>query len=435
MLLPIRTTASILGLLALIAVSTADAQDWPQWRGPNRDAKAANFKAPKGWPKQLTQNWKVEVGDGVASPALVGGKLYVFARQNGNEIIRCLDAANGKEVWQQKYAAAPVSGPARRFSGPRSSPTVADGKVIVIGVEGSLSCYDAASGKQLWRHDEFKGNVPRFATASSPIVVNGLCIAQLGGSNGGGAMAYDLATGKEKWKWTGNGPAYGSPVLAVVGGTKAIITPTNDSMVALDCANGNLLWQIDYSQGRYNAATPIVEGQTLIFAGPNRGITAEKLVMQNGKLSVKELWRNTDNSVQFNTPLLKDGLLYGLSTSNSLFCIDTESGVTTWSAPVAESASGRSAGSSREGGRGRGREGRGGRRGGGGGYGSIVDAGSVLFAMTSAGELTVFRPSKEKLERLASYKVAEGSTYAYPVIAGNRIFIKDADSVMLWTTE
>ena len=79
------------------------AQDWPQWRGPNRDAKAADFKAPKTWPKELTEKWKVTVGEGVATPALVGDKLFVFSRQDGNEITRCLNAADGKELWSEKY--------------------------------------------------------------------------------------------------------------------------------------------------------------------------------------------------------------------------------------------------------------------------------------------------------------------------------------------
>ncbi|MBN1443078.1 MAG: PQQ-binding-like beta-propeller repeat protein [Planctomycetes bacterium] len=435
-----RTIALSLGLLALLAVRRAAAQDWPQWRGPNRDARAKGFKAPESWPEQLTRKWKVEVGDGVATPALVGGKLYVFARQGGDEVLRCLDAETGKELWQQKQAAAPVSGPASRFSGPRSSPTVADGKVVTLGVEGVLSCHDAASGKKLWRRDEFKGNLPRFAPASSPIVVDGLCIAELGGSEGGGVVALDLATGEEKWKWMGNGPAYGSSVLATLGGTRIILAPTNDNMVALDAAEGKLLWQVEYSQGRYNAATPIVDGDTLILAGPTRGMTAEKLVMKEGKLTTEPLWRSTDDSVQFNTPVLTGGLLYGLSITNSVFCTDAKSGETAWSAPLAGEPRGDTAAGPprREGGReAGGRGGRGGRVGGpgGGGFGTVVDAGPVLFALTPAGQLAVLRPGKEKLQTIASYKVAEEGTYAHPVIAGNRIYIKDRDSVTLWTTE
>src|SRR5438105_2221543 len=99
-------------LIAALALSLSftraqnlKAADWPQWRGPNRDAKAAGFAAPKTWPKELTQKWKVTVGEGDSTPALAGGKLYVFARQEGNEITRCMDAASGKELWQDKYEA------------------------------------------------------------------------------------------------------------------------------------------------------------------------------------------------------------------------------------------------------------------------------------------------------------------------------------------
>src|SRR2546427_12983790 len=99
-----KNTTLVLAVLTLISViATASAQDWPQWRGANRDAKAADFKAPKTWPKEPTKKWKVTVGDGVATPALVGDKLYVFTRQEGNEILRCLNAADGSEIWQDKY--------------------------------------------------------------------------------------------------------------------------------------------------------------------------------------------------------------------------------------------------------------------------------------------------------------------------------------------
>jgi len=90
------------GCLVLAGVSGAPAQDWPQWRGANRDAKAAGFTAPKTWPKELTQKWKIAVGSGDATPALVGDKIYVFARQEGNEVVSCLEASNGKEVWSDK---------------------------------------------------------------------------------------------------------------------------------------------------------------------------------------------------------------------------------------------------------------------------------------------------------------------------------------------
>ena len=246
---------------AVTAAGMVSAQDWPQWRGPNRDAKASDFQAPATWPDQLTQKWKVDVGDGVSTPALADGKLYVFSRQDGNEITRCLDAATGDELWQEKYEARGVSGAASSFSGPRSSPTVAAGKVITLGVQGVLSCLDAATGKVIWRKDDFGGDVPRFAAASSPVVVEGLCIAELGSEGNGGIAAYDLQTGDQTWKWTGSGPAYGSPVVLTIDGTQVVVAPTDKKMVALAVADGKPLWEIDYQQGRYNAATPILMGR------------------------------------------------------------------------------------------------------------------------------------------------------------------------------
>src|SRR5579859_5860495 len=143
-------TGLILGCVAMLIAGSVHGQDWPQWRGPNRDAKATGFTAPKTWPKELTQKWKISVGEGVATPALVGDKLYVFCRQGGDEVIRCLSAADGKELWQDKYAATaprrPGSGFNNEFVGPRSSPTVVDGKLVTLGVQGTLSCYET-SGK------------------------------------------------------------------------------------------------------------------------------------------------------------------------------------------------------------------------------------------------------------------------------------------------
>ena len=419
--------------IGLIAGS-AQAQDWPQWRGPNRDAKVAGFKAPSTWPKELTQKWKVTVGDGVATPALVGDKLYVFSRQNGNEVVRCLNASDGKVAWEDKYEAKPATGPAGSFPGPRCSPTVAEGKLVTLGVTGTLTCYEAESGKQLWRKTENKP-LPRFFTSSSPIVVNGLCIAQLGGEQEGGIVAFDLAGGEEKWKWSEDGTAYASPVLLTIGDSKLLVAETANNIVAINVADGKLLWKTDYVvKGRgYNASTPMVDGQTIIYSDSNRGTKAVKVAKEGDGIAAKELWNNPDNSVQFNTPVLHDGLVFGITARNELFCINAEDGKTAWTSALPRAGGG----APRPGGAaGGGRPGSG--RGGmmmGGGYGSIVDAGSVLFALTPAAQLIVFEPNAKEFKQIASYKVGESGTYAYPIIAGNRIFVKDKDSVILWSIE
>jgi len=398
------------GCLVLAGVSGAPAQDWPQWRGANRDAKAAGFTPPKTWPKELTQKWKITVGSGDATPALAGDKIYVFTRQEGDEVISCLDAANGKEVWSDKYAVAAIGGPdSAVHGGPRSSPAVADGKVVTLGVCGTVSCLDAASGAVKWRKNDFAGAWPRFHTATSPIVADGLCIVQLGKESQGAVVAYDLASGEQKWKWTDEGPGYASPVLMTVAGTKMVVTLTAKSVAGLGLADGKLLWQAPFApQGmNYNAATPIIDGQTVFYCGSGRGTKAVKIEKEGDSFTAKELWSNPDNAVQFDSPVLKSGLIFGLSQRGNFFCLNAQTGKTAWT----DSTGGR------------------------GQFGSVVDAGSVLLGLTSKSTLVAFEPSDKEYTELASIKVADKQTYAYPVLAGNRLFIKDQDSLTLWTID
>ena len=392
----------------LVGATCASAQDWPQWRGPNRDGKVTGFAAPEKWPTALAQKWKTTVGQGDATPALVGDKLYVFTRQGDDEVLQCLSAADGKEVWQSKYAAQAVAGAAARHPGPRSSPTVADGKVITLGVGGVLSCFDAATGKVLWQKDEFPKVVPQFFTAMSPIVVDGLCIAHLGGKDGGAIMAFDLATGDPKWKWTGDGPAYDSPVLMTVEGTKQIVALTEKSLVGIAVADGKLLWQVAAApEGRcYNSATPIVDGSTVIYTGQGRGTRAVQIEKQGDAFAAKELWANDALGTGFNTPVLKGGLLFGLSDKGNLYCLDAKTGQAGWTD------------SSRL-----------------GNFGAVLDAGACLLALPSNSELIAFKPADKAYEELARIKVSDTPVYATPVVAGNRIFVKDQESVALLTLE
>ena len=314
----------------------------------------------------------------------------------------------------------------------------------------------AAKGTVLWRKDDFKGVTPRFQTSASPMVAGGLCVAQLG-SESGGIVAYELGTGDEKWRWMGDGPAYASPVLLTLGGEKYVVAVTDKKVVALTLADGKLAWETPFIvQGRgNNSATPIVDGQRIIYAGSGRGATAVKMQKEGDAFVAQELWKNLDNSVQYNSPVLKGELVFGISAKNDFFCLDAKDGKTVWVAPFAKEqaaatvgnppstpstnadssvAPGGQPGGPPTGGPGGGRGGRGG-GGGGGGYGSIVDAGSVLLALTPASQLVVFEPSGKEFKELARIKVADTPTYAYPVVSGNRIFVKDQNSVTLWTVE
>lgn len=393
-------------LAAVILSSAALGGDWPQWRGPGRDDKVADFKAPAAWPKELTQKWKVTVGSGDSSPILAADKIFTAGRINTDEVTLCLDAATGKEIWRDTYAAPAPTGPDKNHPGPRGTPAVADGKLVVLGASGMLTCYDAATGKIIWRKDEFFKLTPPVFGSMSPIVTEGMVVAHLGSPKSGGIFAYDLATGEQKWKWSGEGPGYASPSLLSVEGTKQIVVETEKSIIGLAQADGKLLWQIPFAGTTFNAPSPIVNGTSVIFTAQNRGITAVKIEKQGDTFAPKQLWKNATTATQFNTPVIKDNLLYGLSDKGTFFCLKADTGESVWA-----DTTGR-----------------------GGNFGVILDAGSVMLALCGNSSMVAFKPG-EKFEQVAAIKVAATPTYAHPIITGNSVYVRDADSVILLTIE
>ena len=438
-------------VLILLGSINVFGQDWPQWRGSNRDAKVTKFAVPDKWPEKLTQKWKIQVGEGTDStPALVGNRLYVFTRQDGNEVTLCLNADTGDEIWKNSYEAEARVTADRAHPGPRSSPAVADGMVVTFGISGMLSCLDAATGDVKWRKNDFPDDLPRFNTAMSPIIEDGLVIGQFGGQNNAAVVAYNLSDGQQKWKWNSPGTNHSSANVMTVEGTKMVVVMTVSNVVGIKITDGTLQWQMPFDPGRRQCVTPIIDGQNVICCG-GEGIKAIAIKKEGDKFAVNELWTYSDNMVEYNTPVLKDGMLYAFSQRGNYFCVNAKTGQAAWtqssdstslnSRPggnlnmvFASYAAGGGGGGMR-GGRGGGRGGRGGGMMGGSGFGSVVDAGSVLIGLNSSAKLVVFEPSKTEFKELASYQVSDGQTYAYPVVSGNRIYIKDQVSLAMFTIE
>ena len=401
----IAWTAFILPL----AVITCQAQDWPQWRGPNRDGRVTGFKAPQVWPGQLTQTWKVTVGSGDATPALVNNKLYVFAKQGGNEFLQCLDALSGKQIWQSTgYPSAEITGPAASHPGPRSSVAFSDGKVITLGVWGDVACFDASNGKLLWRNEDYKNQVPRFNTGMSPLISEGVCFTHLGGPDKGTFVAFYMATGSIHWKVEGEGPAYGSPVLITVDGTKQVVFQSLTKLVSFNMLDGKLLWELETPVGGgrvQNATSPVADQDRIYYTGLNNGVNAIEIIKQGNSFVTAKLWTNPDFSTGYNTPIIKDGYLYGFSgQGGKMFCINASNGQTAWEGETVFQS-----------------------------FGSLVDAGAFIVGLSGNSKFVVLKPSSQKFDVVTLIELPEKGIYAYPILSGNRIYIKDEDSLILFT--
>jgi len=204
-----RLVPILLLTLPVLLLSAAD--NWPQWRGPNRDGVLSSSASPASWPERLQLRWKLTVGEGYSSPISAAGRIFVFTCQQGNEVASSIDPEQGRIVWQQSYAAPYKMNPAaeRHGDGPMSTPVVSNGKLYTFGISGILTCWDSATGAVRWRKEfskEFHETSPLYGVAMSPLVDRRLLIAHVGGNDEGALTAFEAESGKVKWRWTGDGP-------------------------------------------------------------------------------------------------------------------------------------------------------------------------------------------------------------------------------------
>ena len=393
--------------LSLLATVPAVAQNWPQWRGPNRDG-ATTFTAPASWPESLRQQWKIEVGLGYATPLLVGDRIYMFTRQGEDEVMQALDAASGKSIWRTAYPAPfqPFAATARHGAGPKSTPTFANGRLFSFGMTSIVTAFDAATGKQLWQKPA-TAKQPMYHTAMSPVVDGNLVIVHVGGPDDTALTAYDVATGAVRWEWKGDSPAYGSPVVADLAGTRQVVVFTHQNLVGVSTATGELLWQRPFTTpSNTTAQTPVIYQGTVIQAGREAGITRVRVTQQNGKWTTENMWQTKEVSLQMSNAVAIDGVLYGLSHLNTgqYFALDLETGQVLWKSDPRQAENA-----------------------------AIVRAGNTIFSLENDAELVVMTANRTGFNVVKRYQVAMGETWPQPAISGNRFFVKDVSNLTLWT--
>lgn len=397
--------ASLSAMLVLLAFQTVvAADDWPQWRGANRDGHAGEFEVPARWPEALVQTWKVEVGEGHSSPVAAGNRIYILARQNGQEILRALEPATGKTIWQQSDSMPYTMNSAAtgHGKGPKSTPVVGGDRIYTLSISGVLSCRDAATGDARWRHDfsgQYKQTSPYYGAAMSPLVDGGRVIAHVGGHDAGALTAFDAATGEVVWSWTGDGPGYASPIIATLDGVRQIVTQTQQYVIGVKADTGKLLWRLPFeTPWVQNIVTPLIVDGMLIVSGLEQGTIALRPAAGKVDWMTKTVWRNDDVSLYMSSPVVAAGRLCGFSHyhKGQFFCLDSGSGKVLWT------GDGRAADQA-----------------------AVVAAGDHLLALTDGGELLVFE-ARGKGTPIARYKVADSPTWAHPaVLDGDDILIKD----------
>lgn len=400
------TTTAV--LIAVMAAGTLFAQDWPQWRGPRRDGAVTGFKEPSSWPEMLRQQWRVNVGLGYATPLVVGERLYMFTRQGAEEVMQAIDPASGKTIWRTGYAAPFTmnSAAAKHGEGPKSTPAFANGRLFTLGMSSIVTAFDAQTGRQVWQKAATSAQ-PMYHTAMSPLVDGDAMFVHVGGPNNTALTAFDTATGNVRWVWNGDSPAYGSPIIADLAGTRQIVTFTHQNLVGISAANGALLWKRPFiTPSNTTAQTPIYYRDSIIQAGRENGIARFRVVKKGEAYETEDLWHIRDVSLQMSNAVEIDGVLYGLSHLNSgqYFALNLETGKVLWTSP------GRQAENT-----------------------AMLRAGNTIFSLENDAEMLILKAGAAAFEPVRRYPMADAETWAQPAISGDRFFVKDVSNLTLWT--
>jgi outer membrane protein assembly factor BamB len=367
---------------------------------------------PKAWPAALTEGWSAAVGEGYSTPVVGGGRVFVHARRDPDEIVTAFDLASGKPLWSDTHRAPFTKNQyaSAMAKGPNATPLLADGRLYTFGVSAVLTAYDAASGKVLWRKDYTKdidSSKLFCGTAMSPILVDGAIIVHVGDDRGGVFRSFDAVTGAQRWEQAGPGPGYASPVLATIQGEKQIVTMTDKSVVGVSTSTGAILWSYPFpDEWNENIVTPVLAGGTIVVSGTRKGTLGLAAGRDGAAWKVVEQWQSPETAMYMSTPVLHDGVLYGMSTrrKGQFFALDPATGKTLWM------TEGRDAGNAH-----------------------LVIAGGDLVAQLDTGEMIVAPISKTGFTVAHRYATGKSATYTHPVFTSGGVLVRDQTHLRYWT--
>ncbi len=319
---------------------TVVADDWPQWGGPRRDGVWRESGIVERLPDSdvLPRLWSVPVAEGYSGPAVAAGRVYLTDRQpqEQNERILCLDTETGQEIWSHTHPARyTISYPA----GPRATPVIDERRLYTVGAVGHFFCFDAASGKVLWKKqfaDDFGTELPTWGMAASPLIDGDRLITLVGGSDGALVVCFDKRTGEELWRALDD-PAVGycPPMIFEFGGRRQLIIWHPGAVSSLDPQTGSVIWEFPWEiRAGLSIPAPRSVGQRLFLTSFYNGPLMLNVTANDATVD----WRGTSNSERktdglhsiMPTPWVNAENIFGICSYGQLRCLDTQSGERLW---------------------------------------------------------------------------------------------------------
>jgi len=381
-------------------VATETPAEWPGFRGPKRDGVTRSVQIKTDWSASPpVEMWRRPIGPGWSSFAVRGDLLYTQEQRGDDEIVGCYKVSTGEAVWRHRDAV--------RFwesnggAGPRATPTLHKDRVYAFGATGILNSLDASNGKVVWSRNaatDTGRKVPDWGFASSPLVVDDLVIVALAGT----LAAYDLVTGKPRWRGPSYGGSYSSPHRATLDGVVQIVLLGGPGAISVAPADGAVLWEHKWSPGAIVQPALTADGDILVNAiTASGGIGTRRLNVSHGSggWSVEERWTSNGLKPYFNDFVVHKSHAFGFD-GNILACIDLEDGKRKWK---------------------------------GGRYGNgqlvLLPDQDLLLVLSEEGELALVGATPDQFRELARFPAIEGKTWNHPVLVGDALLVRNGQEM------
>ena len=404
-LIAVLVLASALAATTPRPVRSQSTDDWPQILGPRRDGTAPSTHIA-AWPEDgLSVRWKRDVGEGFAGPAVAGGRVLLFHRVAGTEVLESLDPTTGAVAWS---ASSPTEyrDDFGFDEGPRATPTVAQGRVFTFGAQGVLQASDLDTGDRLWSvdtHARFGVRKGFFGAASAPLVDGNRVMVNVGGTEAGIA-AFDAVSGEVLWTATNDEASYSAPVTAEIGGQHSALFFTRSGLVVVDPMSGSV--RDDYpwrsrSRSSVNVATPLVIGER-VYLSASYGTGA--VLLQRGADGFEPVWSSDDALTNhYATSVHHRGYLYGFhgrqEYGQSLRAVELQTGRLAWEVERF-------------------------------GAGTLMLVGDRLLILQERGELVLAEASPSAFRPLATSRILDGVVRAYPALANGVLFARSTHELV-----
>jgi outer membrane protein assembly factor BamB len=402
-----RCAATAICVLSLsAAVSNRTPDDWPQWRGVNRDGKSTESGLLKDWPQGGPKlAWRISgAGEGYSSFSVAGGRLYTLGARGDNEYVMAFDEATGKKLWEVVHG--------RRFSndrgdGPRGTPTIDGAQLYAFGASGDLSSLDAASGKVLWKInvlERFRGSNITWGLSESPLVLRDRVVVNAGGA-GASIVAVNKKDGSVLWRSQGDQAGYSSGILHEIGGIPQGIFFTGERALAVDTRDGRLLWSYARVSNRTaNIATPIARGNRVFLSSDyGTGAALLELTPNGNSVNAKEVYFTNEMRNHHASSVLVGEHLYGFS-SNILTAMKFDTGEVAWRDRSV-------------------------------GKGSVIFADDRLYLFSENGVVGLAEANPTGYREHGRFQLKTGSlpTWSHPVVANGKLFLRDQDTIYAYS--